>query len=123
MTSTIRTVVAGKFLALGVSLVMSASAYGAESTHESYDERLNRIFVGVPNQLTLPPGFPVPVDTASNAGRDQTTDGDVPVEDPSPGEIVARVDSTSDRSQPPITRPAMQERFENQTGLASALKR
>ena len=41
---------------LGTALMCSASLYGAELT-SAHNDPLTRIFVGEPNQLTLPPDF------------------------------------------------------------------
>ena len=42
---------------VATALMCSASLYGAELVSSTSDP-LERVFVGVPNQLSLPPGFP-----------------------------------------------------------------
>jgi hypothetical protein len=74
MAVTRRMIVVGTLIALSVGVAMSTSSYGAESSQEQYVERLSRIFVGVPKQLSVPPGFPIPVGTDKDADRAQTTD-------------------------------------------------
>lgn len=58
---------------LGAALLVSAPSYGAEVTEAPYVEHLNRVFIGVPNQLTLPPAFPAPVDSPDAGYCEQTT--------------------------------------------------
>ena len=48
---------------LGAALLVSAPSHGAEVTEAPHVERLDRVFIGVPNQLTLPPGSLAPVDS------------------------------------------------------------
>ena len=52
---------------LGTALLVSAPSYGAEVSDAPHGERLDRVFIGVPTQLTLPPVSPSPVDS-SDAG-------------------------------------------------------
>jgi hypothetical protein len=48
-----------KVLCFGsTALIASVSSYDAELTHAIAGEQLKMVFVGVPNQLTVPPGFP-----------------------------------------------------------------
>ena len=59
---------------VATALMCSASLYGAELSSPSSDP-LTRIFVGEPNRLTLPPGFPaaaeIPLDEVGCAPEDQ----------------------------------------------------
>ena len=74
---------------LGAALLVSAPSYGAEVTEPPYVEHLNRVFIGVPNQLTLPPASPAPVDSP-DAGRG---------EQPPHIDASDRFDSPKDHSQ------------------------
>jgi hypothetical protein len=51
---------------VATALMCSASLYGAELTSAGTDP-MTRIFVGQPNLLTLPPGFPPDIATADAA--------------------------------------------------------
>lgn len=56
---------AGKWvLFVGAALMSVAPLYGAELTQPKAVDPLQRIFVGVPNQLTLPPTFPIGASTS-----------------------------------------------------------
>src|SRR5574342_77491 len=59
---------------VATALMCSASLYGAELSSPSSDP-LARIFVGEPNRLTLPPGFPaaaeITLDEVGCAPEDQ----------------------------------------------------
>jgi hypothetical protein len=83
----------GQWLFLvAVTLAVATAAHGAEVTSEITAEQLERVFVGEPTQLTLPPGFPaadaaslegsaqgeVNTDRASGAGRSETSSVDAP---------------------------------------------
>ena len=63
---------------LATALMCSASLYGAELSSPSSDP-LRRIFVGEPNRLTLPPGFPaaaeISLDEAGCATEDHQIGG------------------------------------------------
>ena len=56
---------------LGAALLVSAPSHAAEVTEAPHVERLNRVFIGVPNQLTLPPGSLAPADSPDAGGREQ----------------------------------------------------
>lgn len=51
---------------VATALMCSASLYGAELSATS--DPMTRVFVGQPNLLTFPPGFPSDVDTSGTAG-------------------------------------------------------
>ena len=57
---------------LGAALLVSAPSYSAELSDAPHIERLNRVFIGVPNQLTLPPGFSGLVDSSDAGCCEQT---------------------------------------------------
>jgi hypothetical protein len=50
----------------GAALLVSAPSHGVEVMGTPYVERLNRVFTGVPNQLTLPPEVAAPVNGADD---------------------------------------------------------
>ena len=55
----------GKWVLLaGTALMSVAPLYGAELTPAKAVDPLERIFIGVPNQLTVPPTFPIEVSTS-----------------------------------------------------------
>lgn len=59
---------------VATALMCSASLYAAELSSPQIDP-LTRVFVGEPNRLTLPPGFPVAEGSAEPASCDSAPAG------------------------------------------------
>ena len=56
---------------LGAALLMSTPSYAAEVAGAPYVECVKRVFIGVPNQLTLPPESPGPVDSSDSGSCEE----------------------------------------------------
>ena len=69
------------FFLIGTALMSVAPLYGAELTQAKAVDPLKRIFVGVPNQLTLPPTFRIEAATSPERGAQcKLTGGTTPSE-------------------------------------------
>ena len=100
----------GKWLFLvAVTLAVATAAHGAEVTSGITAEQLERVFVGAPTQLTLPPDFPAAdaasfeggaqgeanTDRASGVGRSETSPVDAP-----PREVGPSIEEDDARTPP-----------------------
>jgi hypothetical protein len=64
----------GTYLCVAAILASTVSSYGAELRSGYATEELERVFVGTPTQLTLPPGFPGAVAASNGAACDSEVD-------------------------------------------------
>jgi len=85
---------------LGTALMCSASLYGAELT-SAHNDPLTRIFVGQPNQLTLPPDFP----DGTEVSADQDDRCAPQVADGLAGATLQKASALSDAACPPEDKP------------------
>ena len=103
---------AGKWvLIVGTALMSVAPLYGAELTQPKAVDPLERIFVGVPNQLTLPPTFPVGAATSPEHNAPSELAGDTT---PSEATPVGTGDGRIEGSRPPDTLAASLPQFRKQ---------
>lgn len=86
---------------LGTALMCSASLYGAELT-SPHNDPLTRIFVGQPNQLTLPPEF----SDGTEVSPDQEDRCAPQVADGLASVTLQKASALSDAACPPDDKPA-----------------